>query len=507
MNPIPDSTVASDAIAAPERRSVVVVGGGPAGLTAAAELIESGVAVTVLEKDPEYVGGIARTVRYKNYRFDIGGHRFFSKNEEVTQWWRKRLPGAFIKVPRLSRIFYRGKYFDYPLKAKNALFGLGFFTCVSCVLSYMWRKLFPIKPEKSFADWVTNRFGDKLFSIFFKTYTEKVWGMSCNDLSADWAAQRIKGLSLTSAILNALLPQKQKPGEALIKTLIDEFEYPRFGPGMMWEQTAKDIQGLGGELHLGQTVTKISRAGERVTAVATIDRDGATQSWKADAFIVSMPLRECVLAFDPPLPEAARAAAARLQYRDFLTVALMVKGANLFPDNWIYIHDPSVKLGRIQNFNNWSPEMVPEPDMTCLGLEYFCFEGDGLWTMSDADLIELGKSELETLGLVRATDVVDGSVVRMEKAYPVYGPGYQEDVDAIRVEIQRLENFQVAGRNGMHKYNNQDHSMMTALLAARNIIGAKWNVWNVNTDAEYHEEGEAGHQGGRLVPERLDAAS
>ncbi len=251
MNPIPESTAPSGPPGTRESHSVVVVGAGPAGLTAAAELVENGRAVTVLEKDPEYVGGIARTVRYKNYRFDIGGHRFFSKNEEVTQWWRKRLPGAFIKVPRFSRIYYRGKFFDYPLKAKNALFGLGFFTCVSCVLSYAWRKLFPIKPEKSFADWVTNRFGDKLFSIFFKTYTEKVWGMSCNDLSADWAAQRIKGLSLTSAIWNALMPAKKKAGEALIKTLIDEFEYPRFGPGMMWEQTAADIQTLGGELHHG----------------------------------------------------------------------------------------------------------------------------------------------------------------------------------------------------------------------------------------------------------------
>jgi protoporphyrinogen oxidase len=504
MKPQPDSTAATDPNVAQDCRSVVVVGAGPAGLTAAAELVESGLAVTVLDKDPVYVGGIARTVRYKNYRFDIGGHRFFSKNAEVTEWWRKRLPGAFIKVPRLSRIYYRGKFFDYPLKAKNALFGLGFFTCVSCVLSYAWRKLLPIKPEKSFADWVTNRFGDKLFSIFFKTYTEKVWGMSCHDLSADWAAQRIKGLSLTSAIWNALMPARKRGGEALIKTLIDEFEYPRLGPGMMWEQTAADIQKLGGELHQGQNVKRILHEGDRVTAVETTDQSGAPQMWKADSFIVSMPLRECVLAFDPPLPEAARAAAARLQYRDFLTVALMVKGTNLFPDNWIYIHDSVVQLGRIQNFNNWSPEMVPEPGMTCLGLEYFCFEGDGLWNMSDADLIELGKRELQTLGLVKAADVVDGNVVRMEKAYPVYGPGYQQDVDAIRDEVQKLANFQVAGRNGMHKYNNQDHSMMTALLAARNITGAKWNVWNVNTDAEYHEDGEAGAQSGRMVPAPLE---
>ncbi len=486
-------------------RSVVVIGAGPAGLTAATELLKHNFKVTVLEKDPEYVGGIARTVRYKDYRFDIGGHRFFSKSAEITAWWRDRLPGEFIKVPRMSRIFYRGKFFDYPLKAMNALFGLGIFTSIACVLSYAWRKLSPIKPEKSFQDWVTNRFGDKLFAIFFKTYTEKVWGMPCQEISADWAAQRIKGLSLTTAIWNALIPQKQKEGAEVVKTLIDTFEYPRLGPGMMWEKATADVSAAGGRVVMGEEVLKIRHVDGRIQSVATKDRAGLERDWTAASFFVSMPLREHVLAYDPPLPPAAVAAAKRLQYRDFLTVALMVRGENLFPDNWIYIHDPSVKLGRIQNFNNWSKEMVPGSNTTCLGLEYFCFFGDGLWTMPDADLIELGKSELAKLGLVNPADVFDGSVVRMEKSYPVYYPGYTEDVDTIREALGAFSNLQLAGRNGLHKYNNQDHSMMTALLGARNLAGEHWDVWKVNTDAEYHEEGEAGAEKGRLVPRPLAA--
>jgi len=469
-------------------KKIVVAGAGPAGLSAAAFLQERGQSVTVLEQDERYVGGIARTVEYKGFRFDIGGHRFFSKSQEITEWWRNRLPQDFIRVKRMSRIFYRGKYFDYPLRAMNALLNLGIFTSTFCVLSYFKARLFPIHPEKSFADWVTNRFGRKLFLIFFKTYTEKVWGMPCEELSADWAAQRIKGLSLLKAILAALFPQKGG-GTKIVKTLIDEFEYPRLGPGMMWEKTCADIRAAGGQVQMGSEVIRTLHQNNQVTAFATRDAAGKEHIWPGEFFISTMPLQRCILSFDPPLPASVTEAAKRLQYRDFLTVALMIRRTKMFPDNWIYVHDPSVKLGRIQNFNNWSPELIPsQTEATCLGLEYFCFKSDALWNMDDTDLVALGTSELAKLGLVRPEEVFDGTVVRMEKAYPVYYPGYAQDVLTMRRTLETFPNLQVAGRNGMHKYNNQDHSMMTALLAARNILGEKFDLWRVNTDAEYHEE-------------------
>jgi len=484
-------------------KRLLIIGAGPAGLTAACAAQQDGMETVIVEKDPIYVGGISRTVRSNGYRFDIGGHRFFSKSAEIGRWWRNRLPGDFIRVRRLSRIFYRGRFFDYPLRPWNALSNLGLFTSLACVISYGWARLFPRRPELTFEDWVSNRFGRRLFTIFFKTYTEKVWGLPTNRLSADWAAQRIKGLSLSSAVANAFRGRSGSPG--VIKTLIDTFEYPRYGPGQMWEKAADEFQRLGGRIDMGQQATRISHEAGRVTAVETVDPAGAGRTYVADEFIVSMPLRETVLAFDPPLPAHVRAAAACLSYRDFLTVALVVEGANPFPDNWIYIHEPGVKLGRIQNFRNWSEAMIGRPGTTCLGLEYFCFEGDGLWNLSDTGLIELGKMELAKLGLVAPGAVREGTVIRVEKAYPVYDPGYQANVAVIREALAAFPNLQVVGRNGMHKYNNQDHSMMTALLAVRNLRGERFNLWNVNTDAEYHEEAPVTEASGRQVPHRVEA--
>ncbi len=469
------------------QKRVVVIGGGPAGLTAAYDLCKAGVPSIVLEQD-DVVGGISRTVRYKGYHFDIGGHRFFTKVKPVEDMWHEVLPeGRLLKRPRLSRIYYNKKFFHYPLRAFNALFGLGLWNSILIVLSYATARLFPEKSEKTFEQWITNRFGRRLYQTFFKTYTEKVWGIPCSEIMAEWAAQRIKGLSLVSAVMDALI--KRTPGnkQDVIKTLIDEFEYPERGPGMMWERVAEVIQRQGARLHLGSPVQSIHWAPGRVTSVG-VDMLGRRESIEGTDFISSMPIQELIEKLDPPPPAGVRAAARDLHYRDFLTVALVIDQADMFPDNWIYIHDPEVKVGRIQNFKNWSPHMVPDPSKSCLGLEFFCFEGDGLWTMRDEDLVALGTREIEALGLARSSDVEDGAVVRMPKAYPVYDGGYAEAVATIRGFLDQLANLQLVGRNGMHKYNNQDHSMLTAMLAVQNILGGQYDLWKVNVEQEYHEE-------------------
>ncbi len=488
---------------------VAIIGAGPAGLTAAWQLAKGGAKVQVLEADSRYVGGIARTVEYKGFRFDIGGHRFFSKSQEIEDLWTELLGDDMLLRPRSSRIYYDGKFYAYPLRAAEAFWNLGVWETARCLTSYAWSKCVPIRPARSFEDWVSNQFGKRLYQIFFKTYTEKVWGMKCQEISADWAAQRIKGLSLSSAIWSALFPAKKSRSRAdTVKTLIDQFRYPRLGPGMMWNAAAERTRALGGTVQLGTRVTTVERiASSGRWRVHMRQEDGTSSTADFDHVISSAPLRELVEGLQPTVSAAALTSARALRYRDFLTVALIVKPRRPFSDNWIYIHDPAVKVGRVQNYGSWSPEMVPDPNLACYGLEYFCFEGDGLWSSNDSALIELAARELQHLGLVSPDDVLDGSVVRQPKAYPVYDDQYADHVNVIRAELQsRYPNLHLVGRNGMHKYNNQDHSMMTALLVARNILAGDnlYDVWRVNQDAEYHEEQELREdQTGRQIPRAL----
>ncbi|MDQ3685167.1 MAG: NAD(P)/FAD-dependent oxidoreductase [Acidobacteriota bacterium] len=467
------------------RKKVVIIGGGPAGLTAAYQLCKAGVQSVVLEKSTG-VGGISKTVNYKGYHFDIGGHRFFTKVKAVEEMWHEVLPnGDFLRRKRLSRIYYDGKLFHYPLRLFSTLARMGVWPTFLIGLSYLKAKMSPELPAVTFEQYISNHFGKRLYRTFFKSYTEKVWGVPCSEITAEWASQRIKGLSLKTALRNALVPPRTKAG--VVKSLIDEFDYPKRGPGMMWETTADIVSRSGGQVYLGTDVERILWSDGKVDAVE-VTSGGRREVITGTYFINSMPLREMIQKFDPAVPEDVLNAALDLKYRDFITVALVINKRDVFPDNWIYIHDPSVRLGRVQNFKSWSPGMVPDPAKTCLGLEYFCFEGDGLWTMSDEDLKELGKRELVKIGLIEAADVEDGSVVRMPKAYPVYDSTYVTSLHRVRQFLEELHNFQTVGRNGMHKYNNQDHSMLTAMLAVKNILGADYDLWKVNADQEYHEE-------------------
>jgi len=469
----------------PAEHEVVVIGAGPAGLTAARELARHDVPTTVLEADG-VVGGISRTVERDGWRFDIGGHRFFTKVPRVRGFWDEVLPdGEFLLRPRRSRILYRGRFYDYPLRPLGALRNLGPVEAARCAASYVRARIRPPTDQSHLAGWVAARFGERLYRHFFESYTEKVWGMPVSKMPADWAAQRIKNLSLASAIVNAVLPKRNKKD---ITSLIEEFQYPMLGPGMMWERARDLVTSRGGSVVMQAPVAAVRHKGGKATAVVTA-RNGAEVVYPADHVISSMPLPELVLAMDPPAPTEVQRAARRLSHRDFLTVALVVPQSDGFPDNWIYIHSPDVKVGRIQNFASWSPYLVKD-GMTCLGLEYFVFEGDDLWTMPDDGLVKLGAAELERLGLARAADVEAGYVVRMPKAYPVYDEGYKAAVDVLREWLAaNVPNVHPVGRNGMHKYNNQDHSMLTALLSVENILdGSGHDVWSVNVDEDYHEE-------------------
>ncbi|MGH4009834.1 MAG: NAD(P)/FAD-dependent oxidoreductase [Pseudonocardiaceae bacterium] len=471
---------------APHRElEVVIIGAGPAGLTAAYELIRNKVPATVLEAD-DVIGGISRTVERDGWRFDIGGHRFFTKVPRVEALWHEILPGGeFLLRPRCSRILYRGRFYDYPLRPFGALRNLGAAEAARCLLSYAWARLRPPADQSHLEGWVTARFGYRLYRHFFKTYNEKVWGVAATEIQSDWAAQRIKDLSLANAVLNGLRPGRN---QKQITSLIEEFHYPRYGPGMMWERCCELVEAAGSKVHLNQPVTRIQHEGGRVVSVEAT-AEGAVTSYPCTHLISSMPLPDLVGAMDPPAPPTVRAAAGELRFRDFLTVALVVPESQAFPDNWIYVHSPQVQVGRIQNFGAWSPAMV-KPGRTCLGLEYFVFSGGELWELPDADLIELGIYELATLELVDPGQVEAGYVVRIPKAYPVYDQDFRANVGVLRGWLaEHARNVYPVGRNGMHRYNNQDHSMLTAMLTVDNILGrGDHDIWSVNVEAEYHEQ-------------------
>ncbi len=468
---------------------VAVIGGGPAGLTGAYEVQKlSDTHTPIVLEAGDLVGGIARTESHNGFRFDIGGHRFFTKIEEVEKIWWEVCGDEFVTRPRLSRIYFRGKYFDYPLRIFNALGNLGPIEAARIMLSYAKWQLFPHKVEETFEQWVINRFGRRLYSHFFKSYTEKVWGVPCTEIRADWAAQRIKNLSLIKAVWNAI------SGANDTASLIEEFQYPRLGPGQMWEMMRDRIREDGGEVRMKSFVKQVNRDGMRVTSIDVVEEDPDTGEHKeynleADEFLNTMAVRDLIHCMNPPPPQEVIDAANRLKYRDFMIVTLVLDHADPFPDNWIYIHGEDVKVGRIQNFRAWSKDMMANEDQASIGMEYFLNWDEPMWEMDDQDLIKMAGEELEKIGLAPAASVVDGAIIRQPKAYPVYDSEYADALDVIKKWLVQLENFQTVGRNGLHRYNNQDHSMLSAMFAARNIASdAGLDVWDVNVERSYHEE-------------------
>jgi protoporphyrinogen oxidase len=518
-------------------KTALLIGAGPAGLTAALEFLRrSDVHPIVLEASHE-IGGISRTVRHNGNRIDIGGHRFFSKSDRVMNWWMELMPPetsadtqhalrhqnkqrtlqtnsqglspetadlVMLVRPRKSRIYFLRRFFDYPIKlTADTLRKLGLTRTVKIGFSYLLARLFPRKVEKSLEDFLINRFGRQLYLTFFKSYTEKVWGVPCEAISAEWGAQRIKGLSLTTAVLHFLKKVFSSPRDEAIQqkgtetSLIEKFLYPKYGPGQLWEHAADQIRSRGGEIHLGWRAARLFVQGDRITAVEAISDSGERRRFPADYVFSTMPVRELIDAMDVPIPSEVREVSDGLQYRDFITVGLLVDGLTVreadggpLKDNWIYIQEPDVLVGRLQIFNNWSPYMVADPTKTWIGLEYFCYQTDALWKMADEDLKKFAIAEVEKIGILRACDVTDAHVVRVPKTYPAYFGTY-ERFHIIREFLDRFPNLYLVGRNGMHKYNNQDHSMLTAMTAVDNIIAGiedKDNVWSINTEMEYHEE-------------------
>jgi protoporphyrinogen oxidase len=473
-------------------KPTVVLGAGPAGLTAGYLLAKEGLPVIVLEAN-EKVGGLAMTEERDGYRFDLGGHRFFTKSKEVDDLWHEVLDDEFLLRPRMSRIYWNQRFLDYPLRGPDVIRKLGPVELTRALASYLVAAVKPKGSEESLEEWVSNRFGKRLYELFFKSYTEKVWGVPCTELRAEWAAQRIKGLSFFSAAKAAFFGNRGNK----VKSLISEFHYPRFGPGQMWDSMTTEIRTLGGEVRTETPVEQLNFEDGRIVSV-----EAGGETIEAGRVISSLPLRATVDMTRPLAPPEVRESARGLRYRDFLTVALVLDGDDLFPDNWIYIHEPGVKVGRIQNYRSWSPWMVPDQSKACVGLEYFCFEGDELWTMSDDELVALASSELEKLGLASASKVERGYAVRVPKAYPMYDKDYEERVASIRSWLETIGNLQQVGRNGLHRYNNSDHSMLTAMRAVDNLVrGKDHDLWAVNAESVYHEEDVKDEHPYREAPE------
>lgn len=464
---------------------IVIIGAGPAGLAAAYRLAKDGQDVLVLEKE-DYVGGLCHTVDYQGYKFDFGGHRFFTKDKEVQKFWQDIIGDDFLRRPRLSRIYYQKKFFAYPIKLIDALSKLGLVESFMIALSLFWvriKRIWKDKPEITFEDWVVNRFGQRLFNHFFKSYTEKLWGISVKEVGADWAAQRIKDLSILQLLKSILFKSK----EGQIKTLIEEFEYPKYGPGMLFNRVADKIKEAGGKIQLNTRLVKIVHKNNKIQKVVVRDSDGNSEDITADNFISSVPLNSMLRKLDTLPPLEIMKLVDKMRFRCFFDVCLIVNQKDIFPDNWIYVHEPAVNLLRVQNFKNWSPFMTPDENKTPIGAEYVCWDMDKLWQMDDQELINLAVVELETIGLLNKDLVQDGIVIRNKYAYPVYHLDYKQDLDKIFSYLSKFENFQTIGRSGLYRYNNMDHSILTGFYAARNVMGDNYNILEINADEEYHE--------------------